>query len=177
MGDADTTTEARAKKAFNEVIAKSLDKNHVMKNLGNALFGIKKDNKVFSTAALCYIKKCVRYAIATSNSTKQLKLNLDAIVPHAFNNHDLCKDVTWCKSSNQASVPHVYKSLPGGKPLTDDNLKDSLTKTLNLFTTPVMLNKLLHLGSTQANENFNQMVAQKVPKAVHYSDSPLQGSC
>ena len=34
-----------------------------------------------------------------------------------------------------------------------------------------MLNKLLHLGSTQANENFNYMVAQKAPKAVHYSDS------
>ena len=94
IGDADTTTEARTKKAFDEGIAKSLDKNHVMKNLGNALFAIKKDNKMFSTAALCYIKKCVRYAIATSNTTEQLKLNLNAIVPHAFGNHNLCKDVT-----------------------------------------------------------------------------------
>ena len=171
IGDADTTTEVRARKAFSHEIVKSLDKNHILKNLGNSLYAVKKQHKIFSIAALRYLQKCVRYALATSKTKQELKVNLTAIVPHAFGDHTLCTHTNWCGAVQKPSTPHIYKSLPGGKPLVDVNLKSSLVKVLEQFTSPSMIDKLLHLGSTQANENFNHMVSRKAPKALHYSAS------
>ena len=61
IGDADTTTEVRAKKAFSHEIVKSLDKNHTLKNLGNSLYAVKKQHKILSVVAIRYLQKCVRY--------------------------------------------------------------------------------------------------------------------
>ena len=170
IGDGDTT-EARARKAFNNCIVKSLDKYHVIKNVGSSLYALKKEHKVFNVAAVQYIQKCIRYAIVGSTTKETLKRNLSAIVPHAFDDHHMCKDTTWCTSVHNPFAPRVCKSLPSGKPLKYVDLKRSLTKLLENFSFPAMTDKLLHLGSTQANENFNHMVARKASKAVHYSDS------
>ena len=171
IGDADTTTEVRAKKAFSHEIVKSLDKNHILKNLGNSLYAVKKQHKVLSVVAIRYLQKCVQYALATSKTKQELKVNLTAIVPHAFGYHSSCTQTRWCRAVQNPSVAHIYKSLPGGKPLVDVNLNASLVKVLEQFTSPSMIDKLLHSGSTQANENFNHIVSRKAPKAVHYSAS------
>ena len=123
IGDTDTTTGVKAKKVFQHKIVKSLDKNHVIKNPGNLLYALKKQHKCFSTPALYYIQKGVQYAIATNQTKEILKLNINAIVPHAFDDHHLCKDRTWCTTVHDPCTPHVYKSLPGGKPLQNVDLK------------------------------------------------------
>lgn len=59
--------------------------------------------------------------------------------------------------------PKIYrmKYLPDGKPLKDDMLREALNNiTLSLKR---ILSQLVCLGSTQSNENFNNMVASKEP--------------
>ena len=102
-----------------------------MKNLGNLLYVLKEKHKCFSTPALYYIEKGVQYAIATSQTKEILKLDINAIIPHAFDDHHLCKNTTWCISVHDPSTPHVYKSLPGGKPLQNVDLKKCLIKRLD----------------------------------------------
>ena len=54
------------------------------------------------------------------------------------------------------------KYLPDGKPLNDEMLREALNRiTLSLKR---ILPQLVWLGSTQSNENFNNMVASKAPK-------------
>lgn len=58
------------------------------------------------------------------------------------------------------------KYLPDGKPLKDDMLREALNNiTLSLKR---ILSQLVCLGSTQSNENFNNMVASKAPKNRAY---------
>lgn len=55
-----------------------------------------------------------------------------------------------------------YKHLPNGKALQDEDLRQTLEDvSLKLKNRSVQLTKL---GSSQANENFNHMMASKAPK-------------
>ena len=62
-----------------------------------------------------------------------------------------------------------YKSLPFGKPLEGDDLKNSLKEVFSKQISNVQ--KLVDVDSSNGNENMNQMVARKAPKAQHYSAS------
>lgn len=54
------------------------------------------------------------------------------------------------------------KYLPNRKPLVNDKLRDALNSiTLRLKR---ISPQLVHLGSTQSKENFNNPVASKAPK-------------
>ena len=72
----------------------------------------------------------------------------------------------WCGFTKD---PENYKhhNLPYGKELSDE----SLHKVLSDMFSSLDANKLAFLSSTQANESFNNTVASKAPKAMHYSDS------
>ncbi|CAG2187078.1 unnamed protein product [Mytilus edulis] len=62
-----------------------------------------------------------------------------------------------------------YNSLPHGKPLSDGALQNASS---SVFTTYAEnSSKLSSLGSTQANESFNRIVASKAHKQQHYSVS------
>ena len=61
----------------------------------------------------------------------------------------------------------MYSSLPGGRRLEDKQLQETLTS----FMESQVCQKsemLSNLGSTQANENFNNIVASKAPKNRYY---------
>ena len=56
-----------------------------------------------------------------------------------------------------------FKSLPGGKPFNNKELRKELEELVIRYQR--RSNNLVNLGSTQANENFNHIVASKAPKS------------
>ena len=56
-----------------------------------------------------------------------------------------------------------FKYLPDGKPLRNDKLKEELTEISSEWKK--LAAQLIDVGSTQANENFNNIVASKAPKS------------
>ncbi|KAK3084401.1 hypothetical protein FSP39_012922 [Pinctada imbricata] len=167
--DDDSTTFSRAKKALSPQLTKASDKNHVVRNFSNSLYKLRTQNKnIMSTKTISYFKKCFTYAIEQNKGDEHgLRTNLEAIVPHAFGNHDKCND-KWCGYIRNPST-FRHKSLPFGKDLEGDDLKKSLNKVFQKQIDNVK--KLVDLDSSNANENLNQLIAKKAPKAQHYSGS------
>jgi len=100
-----------------------------------------------------------------------LQENLLLIVPHAFGHHENCQ--SWCGYLKNPTS-YVHKDLPGGKNLSGEDLKAAINDCLEPFTSTETTNKLAHLGSSQANESFNNMVGSKAPKIRHYGSSESQ---
>ncbi|KAK0177088.1 hypothetical protein PV328_001167 [Microctonus aethiopoides] len=131
--------------------------------MSKQLYAIKKIPK----AAIEYLLYCFNNALrANEGSVEFTKAAILKIVPHAFGEHDSCG--SWC---NYASNPEAFrhKYLPGGKPLTGDELKTSI---LPIFKQAAdNAEKLAPRGSSQINENCNAVITSKAPKAKYYSDS------
>ena len=166
--DDDSTTFARAKKSISPDLIKCSDKNHVIKNFTNQLYKIKEKHKSLSSKTISYFKKNFSYAISQNKKdTNSLLLNLQAIIPHAFGKHELCQ--SWCKS--HTNKDYKPTSLPFGKYLQDSALETDLTMLIEKYTTNTMVEKLANLESSNANENMNNIIARKAPKASHFSGS------
>ena len=166
--DNDTTTFARAKKAISEDLKKSSDKNHVAKNLSNSLFRIRESNRNFTIKTINYFKKCFSYAIQQNKGNEEaIRSNMEAIVPHAFGNHSKCNE-KWCGFLKNP-VTYAHKSLPYGKDLQGDDLQKSLSEIFDKYARNA--DNLADLDSTNVNENLNNVIAHKAPKAQHYSGS------
>ncbi|CAG5107985.1 Protein of unknown function [Cotesia congregata] len=163
IGDEDSCTIANLRRASDHTIGKWTDINHATRKISKLLYAIKKIPK----AAIEYLIYCFNSALRANDgnveSTKAAILN---IVPHAFGEHDACG--LWC---NYASDPEGFKHkyLPGGKPLTGDELKASITPIFKQAADNA--EKLAPRGSSQINENCNAVITTKAPKAKHYSDS------
>lgn len=54
-------------------------------------------------------------------------------------------------------------SLPNGKPLTNEALKEELLVLVSKYT--CRSDAITELGSTQASESFNQIASSKAPKS------------
>ena len=93
---------------------------------------------------------------------------IGAIVPHSFGDHSNCG--RWCKHSKD---PEGYRhsTLPGGRDLCGDGLKQFLNDVLQPFTREKIAKKLAPLGSTQRNECINSIVGTKNPKKRFYGGS------
>ena len=73
--------------------------------------------------------------------------------------HSDCGD--WCKFKDDPG--RKFLSLPYGKPLTDPALRKALCTFMDQYIKKA--DQLSALGSSQANESFNNMVASKAPKS------------
>ncbi|CAG2244871.1 unnamed protein product [Mytilus edulis] len=166
--DNDSATTSKLKVDF-EDLEKRDEKNHLKKGLSKSLhqMSIKyKELKQDDTRE--YILRCFMYAITGGTTEDDIKVSLDRIVPHIFGNHDSCREVTWCKYEEDPTN-FKYRSLPGGNPLTNESLKEELLVLVSKYTS--QSNAIAELGSTQANESFNQMASSKAPKSRHYGGS------
>jgi len=67
---------------------------------------------------------------------------------------------TWCKYGTDPTS--CYRSLPYHKPLSDEPLRDALDALIVKYVAKA--DSLSAIGSSQANESFNQMVSSKAPK-------------
>ena len=167
VGDEDSTTIARLRANVNKNIEKVSDSNHIKKLLGNNLYEIKKQHKTLTVKVIQYIQRCFSFAIAQGKGNPdQIKRSILGLSGHLFGRHTSC-DKSWCKFLENPD--EKYSSLPHGKPLSDTALQQSLTSMFTLYAENA--EKLSSLGSTQANESFNRIVASKAPKSQHYSSS------
>ncbi|VDI63484.1 Hypothetical predicted protein [Mytilus galloprovincialis] len=91
---------------------------------------------------------------------------LKSLSKHPFGDHSQCNK-SWCRFITDPQ--EVYKSLPNGKPIQDQKLKEILTEVFDSYINHA--EKLASLGSTQANESFNKTVGSKAPKSHNYSRS------
>ncbi|CAC5421129.1 unnamed protein product [Mytilus coruscus] len=101
-------------------------------------------------------------------STDDLRKGLNRIVPHDSGDHSLCTDMEWCTYKDDP-VNFKYKSLHGRKCLSNDALNSELRELVQQYNRRA--ESLQNMGSTQANENFNQIFESKCPKARSYGGS------
>lgn len=166
--DEDSTTISRLHKSVDPNIVKQSDKNHIKKNLSNSLYEIKKGHKELSTSIISYFVRCASYAISQNQGhSEELNQSLLAIVPHAYGDHDSCK-TEWCGFLRN---PETYKhnGLPGGFDMSGEQLRDDLLKLFKRFAD--RSDRLIHIGTSQANESLNHIIATKAPKAKHFGGS------
>lgn len=166
VGDDDTTTIAKVRQQIDPNIEKASDKNHVRKNLGNALYGLQKKHKSLTVRVITSLQKNFDYAVMQHrNNPEHLAAALQACYLHPFGDHTKCG--TWCGFLKDPAYRHP--NLPYGKDLTDQNLKTDLEALFKTFIDSK--EKLACLGSSQGNESFNNTVASKAPKTRHYCGS------
>ncbi|XP_062591668.1 uncharacterized protein LOC134253169 [Saccostrea cucullata] len=161
--DNDSSTSGMLKSEFPNTV-KMDDQNHVKKGFTKQLYELGKRYKELKQAEVIpYIQRCFVYAIQSNagNSTK-IHEDLDRIVPHIFGDHNKCRTAQWC-TYNENPSSFRYKSLPGGRPLQSEDLKKELEDLVSKYKNRA--ENLSQLGSTQANESFNNLVATKAPKS------------
>ena len=100
------------------------------------------------------------------NDEEAVRSGLLNIVPHAFDDHSNCG--SWCGYKKDPRN-YIHTILPGGKGLTDQNIKASLTAVLQKFAANAK--RLAPCGSTQANESFHNISLSKTTKRCHYGGS------
>ncbi|CAC5357766.1 unnamed protein product [Mytilus coruscus] len=85
-----------------------------------------------------------------------------------YGDHQYCTE-SWCGYLKNKEN-YVHSNLPYGKDLSSASLKSDLE---NLFIKQMVpqSDKLSKLGSSQANESVNNIIALKAPKTKHYSSS------
>lgn len=161
IGDEDSSTIASVRRAASFNVIKWSVYNHIKKGFTSHLYTLKLSPQLisyFGTSFAIAIKK-------NRGNAKNIALALQAIVPHAYNNHSQCGD--WCEGITNKN--YVSKYLPQGKFLTDLDLKIHLTSLINKYVCNT--EKISQCGSTQINESMNEIVASKCPKTRHYSSS------
>lgn len=168
-GDSDSTTMARLKPEFKDLKKKN-DKNHFKKNLSKDFYKLSQTHKELKTAGVIpYLTRCYMYPISSKCATpEELANKLEVIVPHLYGDHSHCHSATWCTYHKSPST-YRYKHLPQGKPLCNEALRDELNETTKRLQKKA--SELICMGSTQANENFNNIVASKAPKNRSYGNT------
>ncbi|KAK3704313.1 hypothetical protein QZH41_007491 [Actinostola sp. cb2023] len=168
--DEDTTTESHIKYRVDYETSKKTDRNHASRTLGNRLYAVQKSLKGLTPVVITYILKLFAYCVAKhQGKPEELKRGLKSLVCHAFGDHTHC-DSSWCGALKDPST-YRHRDLPGGKPLSDVNLRAAIEDALNPFDTLDWAKKLADCGSSQANECVNGVVATKAPKTRHYGAS------
>ena len=126
---------------------------------------MQKEHKSLTQKVILAVTKNFNYMLQQNfEKPEGMKAGTKAVVEHMFGNHTYCQE--WC---GYIKDPNNYKhhNLPYGKDLSNEVLHTSLSQLFNSLD----VNKLAFLGSTQANESFNNTLISKAPKARHYSDS------
>ncbi|CAC5394753.1 unnamed protein product [Mytilus coruscus] len=167
--DNDSTTTTRLKVDFKELQKKD-DQNHIKKGFSKKLYDLSKTFKELKhPEVIPYLVRCFMYAIKENNdSSENIKSAFSRLVQHIFGDHTLCTDAEWCTYKNDPEK-FRYKSLPNGESLSNDALKKEISTLMEKYSTRA--GTLQNMGSTQGNENFNQIVASKAPKSRFYGGS------
>ena len=164
--DEDATTISRVRSELDHEVEKWSDISHVRKHVGNALWKLNKKYQSQLTAPVIdYFQRCFVYAVhQNKNNPDQLRIRLNAIIPHAFGNHTMCNE-TWCKGCTKENYEHSTL----GCDLQGDELKTDLTKVFSSLSDRA--EHLAPCGSTAVNESMNNLITSKAPKSRHYSSS------
>ena len=124
---------------------------------------------VLSNKVIEYYGKCFSYAIAQNAGNENgLKQSILLIVPHAFGDHDNCKE--WC-GYKRDTKSYKHKDLPYGKDLMGENLKKALDEVFAIYTSDNVIKTIAQNASSQCNESLNGTIGSKNPKIRFYGGS------
>ena len=169
-GDDDSVGFDRAKKIITDSsMVKTSDKNHVKQNMAKHLYSLKPKHKELTEMVINSARKNFNYLLAQkAGDADGIEKGLKGLTAHMFGDHTLCEE-NWC-GYLQDKDKYKHQNLPHGRDLTSQSLKSDMEC---LFNEKLASNskKLSNLGSTQANESLNNLIALKAPKAKHYSSS------
>lgn len=169
VGDDDSTTENCLKTLVNYPIEKWSDINHASRLLGSRLYSAKAKVKGLTPTVIGYIQKCFTYCInQNAGKPKALQEGLSSIVPHAFGEHESCKE--WCKYKKDPAN-YTHSELSGGKDLNGDDLRACIEDAMQPFLSEEAAKKMAPVGSSQRNECVNSVIGSKAPKIRHYGGS------
>ncbi len=117
-----------------------------------------------------YLGKCFSYCITQNAGDSQaLQEGIKLIVPHAFGDHQNCKQL-WC-GYKKDNINYKHRELPFGKDLVGENLRKSLDEVFELYSSETVVKKLLQNASSQRNESLNSTIGTKNPKTRFYGGS------
>ena len=154
VGNEDSTTERSVITLINYPNEKWSDINHISRALGSRLYSAKAKVKGLTPLVIAYIKRCFSYCV-NQNAVKPISLQegQSTIVPHAFGEHETCKE--WCRfKANPDNYTH--SDLPGGKDLQGEDLRPCIEDALQPFLTEEATKKMAPVGS------FGTMEGQRV---------------
>ena len=179
IGDDDSSTIAKIREEVDYNVEKWSDTTHATRTLVSHLHKISAQKQScpgespLSPKVIEYFKKCFSYCLNQNKGDPQkLKISLAAIVPHVFGDHRQCKDnnLSWCMwHKNPENYKH--KDLPHGTDLEGENLKKVLTDLFEVYTSDLVINKIVENASSQIKESFHSTVGSKVPKIRFYRGS------
>ena len=137
--------------------------------MGSRLYSAKTKVKGLTPVVIGYVQKCFTYCIKRNKGNSSALLEgLSTIVPHAFGEHEKCKE--WC-SYNEDPINYRHNDLPGGRDLKGADLRTSIEDALKPFLTEEDARKLAPVGSSQRDKCRNSVVGSKEPKIRHYGGS------
>ena len=115
-----------------------------------------------------YLRECFSYVISQCDKKSIILSQNLRQTPHIFGEHAGCSE--WCGATHddkcKYSSCHTGRQLPA---LQDLKLKNGLIDVFEIFA--LNSERLAPGGSTKVNESFNNIVASKAPKSMHYSSS------
>ena len=169
VGDDDSATIKKVRESVAHDVDKWSDIVHAKRSLATSLYALQPKHKgVLSGKVIDYLLKCFGYALKQNkDNVEGLKTTLKTIVPHAFGDHNTCSS-SWCGYHKDSST-YTHSSLPHGKDLQGQELKNDLVDMVDVFVQNA--EKLAPLGSSQPNEALNNTVGSKAPKIRHYGSS------
>ena len=167
--DDDATTIARLRNVVDHEIVKWSDIGHTKKHLMDALFTLAKKHSNMNGDVISSLSRWFTHAIAQNKGNVEgFKKAVNQIVPHAFGDHDGCEEYEWC-TFKEDPENFAHNSLPSGKDLSGDTLRSSLTSVFQVFINNA--DKIAPGGSTRDVEAFNNQIASKASKRIHYAGS------
>lgn len=152
VGDEDSSMMAAVRKDKSEVTFHKLsDKNHLTKNVSNELYKMRdKFKQLNRRGVIAHIKKCFSYAVAQNKGkSENLAKELKKIPDHLFGSHENCGN--WCKPKKKHTIL-----------LSDKPLYHALVTFFSTYAENA--HKFSVAASSQANESFNNIVANKAHK-------------
>ena len=78
--------------------------------------------------------------------------------------------MSWCAWQKNPET-YKHKDLPNGSDLKGENLKKLLTDLLKVYSSDLVINKIVENASSQANESLHSTVGSKVPQIRFYGGS------
>ncbi|XP_076109235.1 uncharacterized protein LOC143078171 [Mytilus galloprovincialis] len=170
VGDDDSTGFDRAKVLMpSSSMVKINDKNHIKHNIIKKVNDLKSKHRELSGMVAESIVKNVSYVLEQNNGNPEgIEKGFHATVNHMYGDHQYCTE-NWCGYLKNKQN-YVHSNLPYGKDLSSASLKSDLEKLFIKQMVP-QSDKLSQLGSSQANESVNNIIALKAPKTKHFSSS------
>lgn len=171
VGDDDTVSIDHIRKNNPLKIFKFSDPNHLNKNFGKHVYGLRKSGKfkeLNKSNVVKHIIKLFKYAVAQNKkNSAHLKEVLLSIPLHLFGNHMECRKwcTSWLKLQKASHKVEKFHTVV----LKNSELLKELT---NLFTTYANNSqKFCMTATSQRNESFHNMVTRYYPKNKCYSRS------